>query len=56
MTDDDKAYFYRRAETELTQASRSECPEAVRVHYTLAEYYLDRVYDLAERSRVRLDA
>lgn len=27
----------------LKQASRSEYPEAVRVHYTLAEYYLDRV-------------
>lgn len=49
MTEDEKAYFQRRAETELEQASASECPEAVQVHYTLANHYLDRVYGDAEQ-------
>ncbi len=37
-------YFYRRAESELAMAQRSAIPEAVRAHYTLAGYYLDRVF------------
>ncbi len=37
-------YFYRRAEDELAMAQRSAIPEAVRAHYTLAGYYLDRVF------------
>lgn len=40
----DRAYFYRRAEQELSQAQRAESPEAVKAHYHLAGYYLDRVY------------
>lgn len=56
MTDDEKDYFYRRAEAELKQASRSHCPEAVRVHYTLAGYYLDRVYGTDEQPKERFDA
>lgn len=56
MTDDEKDYFRRRAEAELKQASVSECPEAVRVHYTLAGYYLDRVYGVAVRPKEQFDA
>ena len=41
---DERAYFSRRAETELNMAQRAAAPEAVRAHYTLAGYYLDRVY------------
>lgn len=44
MTEDEKAYFQHRAEVELKQAATSDCPEAVRVHYILANHYLDRVY------------
>jgi hypothetical protein len=42
---DDKEYFYRRAESELEMAQRTEVPEAVKAHYTLAGYYLDKVYN-----------
>ncbi|HEX8300795.1 hypothetical protein [Sphingomonas sp.] len=38
------SYYYHRAEAELDQAQRSEHPAAVRAHYTLAGYYLDRFY------------
>jgi hypothetical protein len=42
--EDDKDYFYKRAENELEMAQRTEVPEAVKAHYTLAGYYLDKVY------------
>lgn len=41
---DDKDYFYRRAESELEMAQKTVIPEAVKAHYTLAGYYLDKVY------------
>jgi hypothetical protein len=43
--DDDKDYFYKRAENELEMAQRTAVPEAVKAHYTLAGYYLDKVYN-----------
>ena len=42
--EEDKEYFYKRAENELEMAQRTEVPEAVKAHYTLAGYYLDKVY------------
>ncbi|WBH15452.1 hypothetical protein [Sphingomonas radiodurans] len=42
--EDDKEYFYKRAESELEMAQRTIVPEAVKAHYTLAGYYLDKVY------------
>ncbi|QNE32015.1 hypothetical protein F1C10_08735 [Sphingomonas sp. NBWT7] len=45
---DDKDYFYRRAELELEMAQRTEHPEAVKAHYTIASYYLDKVYSDAD--------
>jgi len=42
---DDKEYYYQRAESELEMAQRTEIPEAVKAHYTLAGYYLDKVYN-----------
>jgi hypothetical protein len=42
---DDKEYYYKRAESELEMAQRTEVPEAVKAHYTLAGYYLDKVYN-----------
>ena len=44
MSLDDRQYFYKRAEAELTMAQAARNPAAVRAHYTLAEHYLDRVY------------
>lgn len=40
----ESAYLYLRAEQELELAQRSEHPAAVKAHYMLAGYYLDRVY------------
>jgi hypothetical protein len=44
MPVDDRAYFEERAEIELQAAEASEHPDAVRAHYLLAGYYLDRVH------------
>lgn len=41
---DESAYLYQRAEQELELAQRSEHAAAVKAHYMLAGYYLDRVY------------
>ena len=38
-------YFYVRAEAELELAQRAEHPAAVKAHYELAGYYLDRSYN-----------
>lgn len=43
--EDDKEYFYKRAENELEMAQRTENAAAVKAHYTLASYYLDKVYN-----------
>ncbi len=45
---DDKEYYYQRAESELEMAQRTEVSEAVKAHYTLAGYYLDKVYNDGE--------
>jgi hypothetical protein len=37
-------YHYHRAEQELAQAQQAVHPAAVKAHYLLAGYYLDRVY------------
>ena len=42
--ENDRDYFYRRAEIELEMAQRTEIPAAVKAHYMLAGYYLDKVY------------
>lgn len=49
---DDKDYFYRRAELELEMAQRTEHPEAVKAHYTIASYYLDKVYNDVDEAAV----
>lgn len=42
--EDDKSYFYIRAEAELRMAQRSDHPAVVKAHYTMAGHYLDKVY------------
>jgi hypothetical protein len=42
--DDDRDYFYHRAEAQLEQAQRSDIPEAVKAHYAIATAYLERAY------------
>ena len=44
MADEDICYFERRAEAELELAQRALHPDAVKAHYHLAGFYLDRVY------------
>ncbi|RHW17541.1 hypothetical protein D1610_08765 [Sphingomonas gilva] len=44
MADKDIRYFERRAEAELELAQRARHPDAVKAHYHLAGFYLDRVY------------
>jgi hypothetical protein len=48
MQQDDLDYYYRRAERELEMAQRAAMPAAVRAHYTIANFYLDRVYGAQE--------
>lgn len=47
QTEDDGAYYQRRAEEELAQAQRSSIPEVVAAHYKLAELYLERLSQLS---------
>ncbi len=51
MDEEDLKYFEARAEQEIGLAQVAEHPSAVRAHYTLAGYYLDRVHgrSLAEK-------
>lgn len=44
MDERDRAYFYRRAETELELAQKAETPAAVKSHYTIANEYLERAW------------
>lgn len=44
MSEDDRSYFYRRAEEELSRAQTSQDESVVRFHYILAGLYLDRVF------------
>jgi hypothetical protein len=41
---EDRNYYMQRAEEELEIAQQSQQPEAVKAHYTLAGFYLDRAY------------
>ncbi len=52
----DADHFYRRAEEEIKRATEATCPEAVKLHYELADRYLDRVYsDADSESFIRAD-
>jgi hypothetical protein len=44
MADSDRAYLEERAEAELSMAQAAAHPAAVRAHYLLAGFYLDRLY------------
>jgi hypothetical protein len=55
MPNDDRDYFYRRAEMELKLAAESRCPPAVKAHYELAGHYLERVYAEADNSGLTHD-
>jgi len=44
MWDVNREYLERRAEDELECAQRAEHPAAVKAHYELLGYYLNRLY------------
>lgn len=44
----DRSYYVRRAEAELALAQSAAHPAAMRAHYHLAGYYLDKVYGRIE--------
>jgi hypothetical protein len=50
MSEDDKAYYHRRAEEEIARAQASTEAKVVSFHYHLAGFYLDRVFGEAEPS------
>lgn len=53
MFEDDRSYYQRRAQVELERAQESTLHSVVRVHYQLAEAYLDKI---ASIKPVRADA
>jgi hypothetical protein len=48
----EQEYYMKRAEAELGRAQASGTPEAVKAHYLLAGYYLDRVYNPEEAEAI----
>jgi hypothetical protein len=56
MTNQDRSYYLRRAEAELALAADASHPAAMRAHYHLAGFYLDRAYGARDdgRSALRL--
>ncbi|MDB5697455.1 MAG: hypothetical protein JWN69_259 [Alphaproteobacteria bacterium] len=48
LSEDDKAYYYRRAEQEIACAQASTEAKVVSFHYHLAGFYLDRVFGAAD--------
>jgi hypothetical protein len=42
--DQERSYFYERAEEELEQAQHADHPAAVKAHYVLAGLYFDHVF------------
>jgi hypothetical protein len=51
MTNHDRAYYLRRAEAELALAACGAHPAAMRAHYHLAGFYLDRAYGARDDGR-----
>ena len=51
MTAQDRAYYMRRAEAELALATCAAHPAAMRAHYHLAGFYLDKAYGPLAESR-----
>jgi hypothetical protein len=43
MFEDDRSYYEHRAEVELARAQESTLHSVVRIHYQLAEAYLDKI-------------
>jgi hypothetical protein len=50
MPDKSASYFEERAEEELEMAQRATHPKAVKAHYELAGFYLDRVHGAPEET------
>lgn len=48
MSEDDKAFYHRRAEEELVHAQTATDERLVNYHYRLAGFYLDLVFESLE--------
>lgn len=51
VTDEDRRYYERRAETELEMAAATDHPSACSSHYRLANLYLELVIVKDEREK-----
>jgi hypothetical protein len=51
----DEGYLSDRAEAELKRAQEAEHPAAMKAHYMLAGYYLDRLHGGSNDRRRRSD-
>lgn len=56
LSDDDRAYYHRRAEEEIARAQASTEAKVVSFHYHLAGFYLDRVFGEANSSALSATA
>ena len=54
MSDDDRDYYYRRAEEEIAQAQTSTDEAAVKFHYFLGGLYLDRVFSESDSQSIQM--
>lgn len=52
MSSDDTDYLEQRAETEIELARHATDPRVVQAHYTLANFYLDRIHPEEEAERL----
>jgi len=43
MVEDDRSYYQHRAEVEVERAQAAKLPNVVKVHYQLAEAYLEKI-------------
>ncbi len=48
MSEEERTYFYRRAEEEILRAQGSLDPRLVNFHYRLGHLYLDKVFGAVE--------
>jgi hypothetical protein len=53
MPTDTASYFEERAEEELELAQQATHPKAVKAHYDLAGYYLDKVHGTPDEEELQ---
>jgi hypothetical protein len=51
MVEEDLSYLEQRAEAELELAQKATDPQVVKVHYELADLYLERLHNNQNRDK-----